>query len=152
MNEYFNAVKPNEMMTIFASLLHERRIVVTSSRLSRLTACVQAVNTLMYPMSWQHIFIPVLHKKLVDYLSAPMPFLIGVPLPLMKVSLRAKRADSKIRKIVEKNTRKRNLFKKNRILNFNFLFQLFRLGTYLIFFDVFHFFICISLLLESQVS
>ena len=86
MNEYFNAVKPNEMMTIFASLLHERRIVVTSSRLSRLTACVQAVNTLMYPMSWQHIFIPVLHKKLVDYLSAPMPFLIGVPLPLMKVN------------------------------------------------------------------
>ena len=97
MNEYFNAVKPNEMMTIFASLLHERRIVVTSSRLSRLTACVQAVNTLMYPMSWQHIFIPVLHKKLVDYLSAPMPFLIGVPLPLMKVSLRAKRADFQIR-------------------------------------------------------
>ena len=109
MNEYFNAVKPNEMMTIFASLLHERRIVVTSSRLSRLTACVQAVNTLMYPMSWQHIFIPVLHKKLVDYLSAPMPFLIGVPLPLMKVSLRAKRADSKIRlsQIVEKNTQKK---------------------------------------------
>ena len=86
MNEYFNAVKPTEMMTIFASLLHERRIVVTSSRLSRLTACVQAVNTLLYPMSWQHIFIPVLHKKLIDYLSAPMPFLIGVPLPLMKVN------------------------------------------------------------------
>ena len=42
MNEYFNAVKANEMITIFASLLHERRIIVTSSRLSRLTACVQA--------------------------------------------------------------------------------------------------------------
>ena len=45
MNEYFNAVKANEMITIFASLLHERRIIVTSSRLSRLTACVQAQYT-----------------------------------------------------------------------------------------------------------
>jgi hypothetical protein len=34
-------------------------------------------------MSWQHIFIPVLPVQLMDYLSAPMPFLIGVPEPIM---------------------------------------------------------------------
>jgi len=33
-------------------------------------------------MFWQHIFIPVLPAQLMDYLSAPMPFLIGVPQPL----------------------------------------------------------------------
>merc|ERR1719225_1844581 len=33
-------------------------------------------------MFWQHIFIPVLPSHLMDYLSAPMPFLIGVPQPL----------------------------------------------------------------------
>jgi len=84
MNEYFNAVKANEMITIFASLLHERRIIMTSSRLSRLTACVQAANALLYPMSWQHIYIPLLPKHMKDYLTAPMPFLIGVPSPIMK--------------------------------------------------------------------
>ena len=84
MNEYYNAVKCNEMITIFASLLHERRIVVTSTKLSKLTACVQAVNTLLYPMSWQHIFIPLLPKNMKDYLTAPMPFLIGVPAPILK--------------------------------------------------------------------
>ena len=84
MNEYFNAVKANEMITIFASLLHERRIIVTSSRLSRLTACVQAANDLLYPMSWQHIFIPLLPKHMKDYLTAPMPFLVGVPSPIME--------------------------------------------------------------------
>ena len=30
-------------------------------------------------MFWQHIFIPVLPSHLMDYLTAPMPFLIGVP-------------------------------------------------------------------------
>jgi len=73
------------MLVVFASMLYERRIVVTSRRLSRMSACVQAANAIIYPMRWQHIFIPVLPKHLVDYLSAPMPFLIGVPAPLMQV-------------------------------------------------------------------
>ena len=83
LTEYYNAVDCSLMIGIFASMLHERRIIVTSSKLSRLSACVQAANTLIYPMFWQHIFIPVLPQHLMDYLSAPMPFLIGVPQPLL---------------------------------------------------------------------
>lgn len=30
------------------------------------------------PKTSQHIFIPVLPESLLDYLSAPMPFLVGV--------------------------------------------------------------------------
>ena len=41
LTEYFNAVDTNNMMIMFASMLYERRIVVTSRRLSRLSACVQ---------------------------------------------------------------------------------------------------------------
>jgi len=47
--------------------------------------CVQAANTLLFPMNWQHIFIPILPKTMIEYVEAPMPFLIGVPAPLMKV-------------------------------------------------------------------
>ena len=79
LTEYFNAIDSNNMIMIFASMLNERRILMTSSRLCRLTACIQAANSLIYPMYWQHIFIPVLPVHLLDYLSAPMPFLIGVP-------------------------------------------------------------------------
>ena len=63
MNEYFNAVKANEMITIFASLLHERRIIVTSSRLSRLTACVQA----QYTLGSQDCIIGLMRKPLVNH-------------------------------------------------------------------------------------
>ena len=89
LTEYFNAVDAHSMLVVFASMLYERRILVTSKKLSRLSACVQAANSLIYPMFWQHIFIPVLPAQLMDYLSAPMPFLIGVPDPLMKRIRRA---------------------------------------------------------------
>lgn len=35
-------------------------------------------------MNWQHIYIPILPSHLVGYVTAPMPFLIGVPDSIMK--------------------------------------------------------------------
>ncbi|XP_042242654.1 DENN domain-containing protein 1A-like isoform X6 [Homarus americanus] len=88
LSEYYNAVDTNNMIIIFASMLYERRIIMMSKRLSRLSACVQAANSVIYPMQWQHIFIPVLPQHLLDYLLAPMPFLIGVnTLLLAKVQM-----------------------------------------------------------------
>ncbi|KAK3921183.1 DENN domain-containing protein 1A [Frankliniella fusca] len=87
--EYYSAVDSTNMMIIFASMLYERRIVFTSTRLSRLSACAQAANAIIYPMNWQHIFIPVLPLPLIDYLLAPMPFLIGVPTSTFKKVRRA---------------------------------------------------------------
>ncbi|XP_078324597.1 uncharacterized protein LOC111125891 isoform X6 [Crassostrea virginica] len=84
LTEYYNAVDTEKMMMIFASMLNERRIVITSKRLNRLTACVHASASLLYPMHWQHLFIPVLPAFLIDYLSAPMPYLIGAHKSLLE--------------------------------------------------------------------
>lgn len=32
----------------------------------------------LYPLSWSHVYIPVLPEALLGVLAAPMPFLIGV--------------------------------------------------------------------------
>lgn len=32
---------------------------------------------------WHHIFLPLLPRSLADYLTAPMPFLIGMPAQLL---------------------------------------------------------------------
>lgn len=85
LNEYYNSVTIDNIITVFASALNERHILITSSRLDRLSACVQALNNMLYPMNWQHIFIPVLPADLLAYLQAPMPFLIGVPEPTFKI-------------------------------------------------------------------
>lgn len=65
------------MIEIFAALLAERRIIFRSSNLEKLSCCLQASCRLLYPMTWQHIFIPILPTKLKDYLLAPMPYCVG---------------------------------------------------------------------------
>ncbi|XP_060604948.1 DENN domain-containing protein 1B-like isoform X2 [Ruditapes philippinarum] len=96
LTEYYNAVDIENMMIVFASMLHERRIVVTSKKLSRLTAVVHAAASLLYPMYWQHLFIPVLPSFLIDYLTAPMPFVIGVHTTLMEKVQTAELGDAVI--------------------------------------------------------
>ncbi|XP_057364144.1 DENN domain-containing protein 1B isoform X8 [Manis pentadactyla] len=78
LTEYFVAVDVNNMLQLYASMLHERRVLVTSSKLSALTACLHGSAALLYPMYWQHIYIPVLPPHLLDYCCAPMPYLIGI--------------------------------------------------------------------------
>ncbi|KAI8128734.1 Serine/threonine-protein kinase grp [Lucilia cuprina] len=60
------SIPENNMIAVFAAMLAERRIILTSKRLDRLSSAIQAANAFLYPM-------------LKDYLSAPMPYLI-VPL------------------------------------------------------------------------
>ncbi|XP_032278295.1 DENN domain-containing protein 1B isoform X4 [Phoca vitulina] len=86
LTEYFVAVDVNNMLQLYASMLHERRIIITSSKLSTLTACVHGSVALLYPMYWQHIYIPVLPPQLLDYCCAPMPYLIGIHSSLIEVS------------------------------------------------------------------
>ncbi|KAM9384883.1 DENN domain-containing protein 1B isoform 2-T2 [Pholidichthys leucotaenia] len=84
LTEYFVAVDINNMLQLYASMLHERRIIITSSKLSTLTACIHGAAALLFPMHWQHIFIPVLPPHLLDYCCAPMPYFVGVHLSLLE--------------------------------------------------------------------
>eukprot|EP00010_Vexillifera_abyssalis_P000149 CAMPEP_0201560410 /NCGR_PEP_ID=MMETSP0173_2-20130828/78254_1 /ASSEMBLY_ACC=CAM_ASM_000268 /TAXON_ID=218659 /ORGANISM="Vexillifera sp., Strain DIVA3 564/2" /LENGTH=930 /DNA_ID=CAMNT_0047974857 /DNA_START=193 /DNA_END=2983 /DNA_ORIENTATION=- len=66
------------ILCLFGSLLIERRVVFVSSQLSRLSACCQSAAALLYPFTWQHIFIPVLPSSLLSFVCAPMPFVVGI--------------------------------------------------------------------------
>jgi len=46
-------LEPTNIITIFVSLLIERRIIFCASKLSTLSACVQAAVALLYPFNWQ---------------------------------------------------------------------------------------------------
>ncbi|KAM3622820.1 uncharacterized protein V6R79_003536 [Siganus canaliculatus] len=78
LTELIVAVDVGNLLQIYASMLFERRILIFASKLSTLTSCVHALSAVLYPMYWQHIFIPVLPPHLLDYCCAPMPYLIGV--------------------------------------------------------------------------
>ncbi|KAL1022844.1 hypothetical protein UPYG_G00033220 [Umbra pygmaea] len=84
LTEYFVAVDVTNMLQLYASMLHERRIIITSNKLSTLTACVHGSAAMLFPMYWQHIYIPVLPPHLLDYCCAPMPYLVGVHFSLLE--------------------------------------------------------------------
>ncbi|KAM6902053.1 DENN domain-containing protein 1A isoform 2-T2 [Lycodopsis pacificus] len=84
LTEYFVAVDVNNMLHLYASMLYERRVLICCSKLSTLTACVHGSTAMLYPMHWQHVYIPVLPQHLLEYCCAPMPYLIGVHSSLME--------------------------------------------------------------------
>ncbi|XP_077000480.1 DENN domain-containing protein 1A isoform X3 [Tamandua tetradactyla] len=84
LTEYFVAVDVNNMLHLYASMLYERRILIICSKLSTLTACIHGSAAMLYPMYWQHVYIPVLPPHLLEYCCAPMPYLIGIHLSLME--------------------------------------------------------------------
>ena len=66
------------VVSLFAALLMERRVVISGSDLRRVSQAVVAANASMYPLAWQHIYLPLMPRAFVDYLTAPMPFLVGL--------------------------------------------------------------------------
>lgn len=69
---------PFSIVTVIISMLCERRIIFLSRKLSVLSNCVQACVALISPFVWQHVFIPVLPLKMITFVCAPVPFLVGV--------------------------------------------------------------------------
>ena len=38
----------------------------------------EALTTLFFPLSWEHVYVPVLPPSLLHYLDAPVPFIMGL--------------------------------------------------------------------------
>lgn len=45
---------------------------------SRLSSCVEALQSILYPFSWQHTLIPVLPTSLLDICLSPTPYIVGI--------------------------------------------------------------------------
>uniref|UniRef100_A0A2I3SXZ8 DENN domain containing 1A n=1 Tax=Pan troglodytes TaxID=9598 RepID=A0A2I3SXZ8_PANTR len=75
----------NELLETLHKLpIPDPGVSVHLSVVSGLTACIHGSAAMLYPMYWQHVYIPVLPPHLLDYCCAPMPYLIGIHLSLME--------------------------------------------------------------------
>jgi len=71
-------------MTLLASLLMERRIIMVCRSKDTLSAAIHAASAMIYPFEWPHRFyLPIMPETMRDYLQAPFPFLVGLPAELM---------------------------------------------------------------------
>jgi len=75
---------PNSLRLVSA-LMSDRRVLLVSSSPTRLAVCARSALSIIAQgvLSWQHLFIPVLPPHLLQYLQAPMPYMIGVLSSLM---------------------------------------------------------------------
>ncbi|XP_072419585.1 DENN domain-containing protein 2D-like isoform X2 [Chiloscyllium punctatum] len=74
----FNNLSEENVIAVFASLLLERRVIFLAEELSILSQCIHAVAALLYPFTWQHTYIPVLPKVMLDTVCSPTPFVVGI--------------------------------------------------------------------------
>ncbi|KAJ1550088.1 hypothetical protein HK096_008806, partial [Nowakowskiella sp. JEL0078] len=74
----FRSLSPTNIVTLLELALSERKIIFLSSHCSMLTLATECLCLLFFPLTWQHILIPVLPAKLMSYLQAPMPYIVGV--------------------------------------------------------------------------
>jgi len=74
----FQQLGIRSVLTLFSAVLTEQKILFYSSSFSRLTDSCTALISLIYPMRYSHTLIPVLPSLLLEVLSSPTPYIIGV--------------------------------------------------------------------------
>ncbi|XP_062842289.1 DENN domain-containing protein 3 [Trichomycterus rosablanca] len=73
----FLCFRPEQILQVICSILTEQKVVFFSSDWARLTLVAECFMLFIYPLRWQHPFVPVLSQQMLDFLMAPTAFLMG---------------------------------------------------------------------------
>jgi hypothetical protein len=69
----------DQFVRLFAAVLLEQRILITSSRHLPLMLVAESLTNLLRPFTWQHVYVPILPSRLgLHYLDAPTPYIMGI--------------------------------------------------------------------------
>ena len=80
----FEVLGSSKFLALLSAALSERRILFVSSTVSAVSSAVLSCVAMLYPFEWHHIMVPILPNKLCDYVSAPMPYIIGIRREMLK--------------------------------------------------------------------
>ncbi|KAL7136844.1 hypothetical protein ABFS83_10G057000 [Erythranthe nasuta] len=72
------SLRLEHVLTLFAGALLEKQILVVCSNLGILSALVLSIIPLIRPYQWQSLLMPVLPNDMLDFLDAPVPYIVGV--------------------------------------------------------------------------
>ncbi|KAG6974562.1 hypothetical protein JG687_00000278 [Phytophthora cactorum] len=73
----FDTLDVSTVLLVFTAALLENRILLVSSYLSVLMKVSESLRALMHPLSWPHVYLPVLPRRMLQYLECPTPFIFG---------------------------------------------------------------------------
>ncbi|KAI5674288.1 hypothetical protein M9H77_14652 [Catharanthus roseus] len=72
------SLRLEHVLTLFAAALLEKQIAFVCSNLGILSASVLSIIPLIRPYHWQSLLMPVLPNDMLDFLDAPVPYIVGV--------------------------------------------------------------------------
>lgn len=76
--ELFENLGIESVVTLVCSAMTEHKILLYSRSYSRLNDACHALTSIMYPFVYNHIYIPLLPSPLIEVLSTPTPFIMGI--------------------------------------------------------------------------
>jgi myotubularin-related protein 5/13 len=74
----FKQLGKKNVMLLYCAAMTEHKILVHSTSYSRLTESCRALTSLMYPLRYTHTYVPILPAALLEILSTPTPFIMGI--------------------------------------------------------------------------
>uniref|UniRef100_A0A674P1Y8 SET binding factor 2 n=1 Tax=Takifugu rubripes TaxID=31033 RepID=A0A674P1Y8_TAKRU len=74
----FQQLGIQNVLSLFCAVLTEHKILFHSSSYQRLGEACRALEALMFPLKYSYPYIPILPSRLLEVLSSPTPFIIGV--------------------------------------------------------------------------
>uniref|UniRef100_A0A670I4L6 SET binding factor 2 n=1 Tax=Podarcis muralis TaxID=64176 RepID=A0A670I4L6_PODMU len=74
----FQQLGIQNVLSLFCAVLTENKVLFHSASFQRLSDASRALESLMFPLKYSYPYIPILPAQLLEVLSSPTPFIIGV--------------------------------------------------------------------------
>ena len=74
----FTTLRPLAIVRILKALLIERKVLFVGQSSSLLTSIAEGFRALMSPLSWCHVYAPVVPESMQANLDCPTPYIMGV--------------------------------------------------------------------------
>ncbi|XP_061669719.1 myotubularin-related protein 13 isoform X2 [Syngnathoides biaculeatus] len=74
----FQQLGIQNVLSLFCAILTEHKVLFHSTSYQRLGEACRALEALMFPLKYSYPYIPILPSRLLEVLSSPTPFIIGV--------------------------------------------------------------------------
>ncbi|XP_043561839.1 myotubularin-related protein 13 isoform X2 [Chiloscyllium plagiosum] len=74
----FQQLGIQQVFSLFCAVLTENKVLFHSTSYQRLSEASRALESLIFPLKYSYPYIPILPARLLEVLSSPTPFIIGV--------------------------------------------------------------------------
>lgn len=76
--EFFLTLGVENAIQLFTSVLLENQVLLFSEDYHKLMLVAECITMLLFPYTWQHVYVPILPASLHHFLDAPVPYIMGL--------------------------------------------------------------------------